>query len=102
LLGKPGQCSVDLLITQNMRVGARNGRINNYSRTTIASKEVMREVKILQKHMNRLGFSSGVEDGILGPITDGAIKRMQKFLGTYQDGLVGPMTRSLINNSCGK
>jgi hypothetical protein len=102
LLGKPGQCSVDLLITQNMRVGARNGRINNYSRTTIASKEVMREVKILQKHMNRLGFSSGVEDGILGPITDGAIKRMQKFLGTYQDGLVGPVTRSLINNSCGK
>lgn len=101
-LGKPGQCSVDLLITQNMRVGARNGRINNYSRTTIASKEVMREVKILQKHMNRLGFSSGAEDGILGPITDGAIKRMQKFLGTYQDGLVGPITRSLINNSCGK
>jgi peptidoglycan hydrolase-like protein with peptidoglycan-binding domain len=85
-----------------MRVGARNGRINNYSRTTIASKEVMREVKILQKHMNRLGFSSGAEDGILGPITDGAIKRMQKFLGTYQDGLVGPITRSLINNSCGK
>jgi hypothetical protein len=48
LLGKPGQCSVDLLITQNMRVGARNGRINNYSKLLSQSKEIMREVKILQ------------------------------------------------------
>jgi hypothetical protein len=101
-LGKPGQCSADLLITQDMRAGARNGRINNYSRTTITNKEVMREVKILQTHMNRLGFNSGQIDGILGPVTDGAIKRMQKFLGTYQDGRVGPITRSLINNSCGE
>jgi peptidoglycan hydrolase-like protein with peptidoglycan-binding domain len=85
-----------------MRAGARNGRINNYSKTTLAKKEVVKEVKILQTHMNRLGFNSGPVDGILGPITDGAIKRMQKFLGTYQDGLVGPITRSLINNSCGK
>ena len=51
--------------------------------------------------MNRLGFSAGVVDGILGPITDGAIKRMQAFLGTTQDGYVGPVTRGLINNSCG-
>ena len=52
--------------------------------------------------MNRLGFNAGVVDGILGPITDGAIKRMQKFLGTDQDGYVGPKTRALINNSCGE
>jgi hypothetical protein len=101
-LGKPGLCSAELIITQDMRAGARNGRINNYSRTTIAKKEIAKEVKILQTHMNRLGFNSGPVDGILGPITDGAIKRMQKFLGTGQDGLVGPITRSLINNSCGK
>lgn len=101
-LGNPGQCSADMILTQNMRVGAHNGRINNYSRMTIANKEIMREVKILQTHMNRLGFNSGIIDGILGPVTDGAIKRMQKFLGTDQDGLVGPITRSLINNSCGK
>ncbi|MCD5390001.1 MAG: peptidoglycan-binding protein [Candidatus Pacebacteria bacterium] len=50
--------------------------------------------------MNRLGFNAGDIDGILGPITDGAIKRMQKFLGTDQDGLVGPLTRNLINSSC--
>lgn len=50
--------------------------------------------------MNRLGFASGEVDGILGSITDSAIKRMQKFLGTTQDGYVGPVTRGLINNSC--
>ena len=95
-LGKTGTCPAELIITQNMRSGARNGKYHTYT------KAVVKEVKILQKHMNRLGFASGLEDGILGPITDGAIKRMQKFLGTYQDGMVGPITRSLINNSCGE
>ena len=52
--------------------------------------------------MNRLGFRSGPEDGIFGPITEGAVKRMQAFLGTKQDGIVGPITRSLINHSCNK
>jgi peptidoglycan hydrolase-like protein with peptidoglycan-binding domain len=50
--------------------------------------------------MNRLGFNAGDVDGILGKNSDAAIKRMQKYLGTYQDGLVGPITRSLLNNSC--
>jgi peptidoglycan hydrolase-like protein with peptidoglycan-binding domain len=95
-LGKPGMCSADLILTQNLKAGARNGLYNSYT------KGIVKEVKILQTHMNRLGFNSGPVDGILGSITDGAIKRMQKFLGTYQDGLVGPVTRSLINNSCGK
>jgi peptidoglycan hydrolase-like protein with peptidoglycan-binding domain len=50
--------------------------------------------------MNRLGFNAGTVDGILGRNTDASIKRMQKYLGTYQDGLVGPITRGLLNNSC--
>ncbi|MGB0925506.1 MAG: hypothetical protein ACPGTS_02255, partial [Minisyncoccia bacterium] len=33
--------------------------------------------------------------------TKGAILRMQKFLGTKEDGFVGPLTRNLLNNSCG-
>ncbi|HIP33972.1 MAG TPA: peptidoglycan-binding protein [Bacteroidia bacterium] len=53
--------------------------------------------------MNRLGFNAGDVDGILGPITDGAIKRMQidlGFTGKLIDGYVGPLTRERINNSC--
>ena len=79
-----------------MKKGDRDGRYSVYNRG------VVKQVKLLQKHMNRLGFRSGPEDGIFGPITDGAVKRMQKFLGTKQDGIVGPITRSLINHSCQK
>lgn len=88
-------CPADQLLTQNLKSGARNGKYHPYT------KAIVKEVKILQAHMNRLGFNSGAVDGILGKVTDGAIKRMQKYLGTYQDGLVGPVTRGLINNSCG-
>jgi hypothetical protein len=91
----PALCPADQIINQNMRAGARNGKYHNYT------KAIVKEVKILQAHMNRLGFASGPEDGILGKKTDGAIKRMQKYLGTYQDGMVGPVTRNLINQSCG-
>jgi uncharacterized delta-60 repeat protein len=87
-------CSANMLLSQNMKAGARNGQYHSYTKTTV------NEVKVLQAHMNRLGFESGPVDGILGPITDGAIKRMQKYLGTRTDGLVGPITRSLINQSC--
>ncbi len=95
-LGKGEQCPSSQILNQNMKVGDRNGSFSSWENETIT------EVKILQAHMNRLGFASGKVDGILGPITDGAIKRMQAYLGTTQDGYVGPITRSLINNSCGK
>jgi murein L,D-transpeptidase YcbB/YkuD len=90
-----GTCAPNQILTQNLKAGARNGKYHAYT------KAVVTEVKILQAHMNRLGFKSGAEDGILGPITDGAIKRMQTFLGTKADGYVGPITRGLINKSCG-
>ncbi len=93
-LGAGKKCSTEQIITQNMQAGDRNGKYSSWQKGTIT------EVKKLQAHMNRLGFSAGAEDGILGPNTDEAIKRMQKFLGTYQDGKVGPLTRELINNSC--
>ena len=90
------QCAANQLLTQNLKAPSRNGIYNNYT------KGIVTEAKILQTHMNRLGFNAGPVDGILGPLSDGAIKRMQKYLGTLQDGKVGPITRGLINNSCGK
>lgn len=87
-------CSSDLILTQNLNKGARNGFSNKFT------GGVVKEAHILQKHLNRLGFNSGPEDGIIGPLTEGAIKRMQIFLNTKPDGDVGPMTRELINKSC--
>lgn len=88
-------CPANQILTQNLKSGARNGKYNTYT------KAIVTEAHVLQAHLNRLGFSSGKEDGILGRISDGAIKRMQTFLGTKADGFVGPITRGLINNSCG-
>ena len=79
-----------------MKRGDRNGKYSSYNHGTV------KEVKLLQAHMNRLGFRSGPEDGIFGSQTDAAVKRMQKYLGTFRDGIVGPITRSLINHSCSK
>jgi hypothetical protein len=89
------QCPADQLLTQDLRSGSRDGKYGKYT------KAVVTQAHILQAHLNRLGFNSGPTDGILGPLSDGAIKRMQTYLGTKADGYVGPITRNLINNSCG-
>jgi hypothetical protein len=93
-LGGGALCEPSKILTQNLTTGAKNGKYHFYTRGTV------NEAKILQEHMNRLGFNSGPNDGIIGPLTRGAIMRMQQFLGTKQDAYVGPITRSLINNSC--
>jgi hypothetical protein len=90
----PALCPVDQIITQNLRAPSRNGVYNSYT------GGIVLEIDILQTHLNRLGFNSGPVDGIAGPLTDGAIKRMQTFLGTTPDGFVGPITRALLNTSC--
>jgi hypothetical protein len=90
-----GQCPADQVLSQNLRSGSRNGRYHPYTKAIVA------EADRLQAHLNRLGFNSGPVDGILGPISDGAIKRMQTYLGTFADGYVGPITRGLLNKSCG-
>lgn len=87
-------CSVSQILTQNLKSGSRNGTYNSYT------KGIVKEAALLQAHLNRLGFSSGKEDGILGKISDGAIKRMQTSLNTKPDGYVGPNTRAVINASC--
>jgi len=88
-------CSLEQTLTQNLKAPSRNGQFNSYTGTTVT------QATILQAHLNRLGFNSGPEDGILGPLSDGAIKRMQTFLKTTPDGFVGPITRGLLNKSCG-
>ncbi len=88
-------CPSNQILTQNLRAPSRNGTFNSYT------KAIVTEAKILQAHLNRLGFNSGPEDGIIGPLTRGAITRMQTFLGTKPDGYVGPITRGLMNSSCG-
>lgn len=95
---KGEKCEKDLILSQNLKAPksgyVRNGKYHWYTKSTV------READILQKHLNRLGFNAGPVDGIIGPLTKGAILRLQKYLETTPDGYVGPITRKLLNNSC--
>jgi len=93
-LSESNTCSLEQTLTQNLKAPSRNGTYNSYT------NDIVTEAHILQAHLNQLGFNSGPEDGILGPISEGAIKDMQTFLGTDPDGYVGPLTRAFINESC--
>ena len=87
-------CPADTTMTQNIKAPSRNGVYHPYTRGIVT------DAKKLQMHLNRLGFNAGPEDGILGPLSIGAIQRMQTSLNTIPDGYVGPITRNLLNTSC--
>lgn len=55
------------------------------------------DVSQLQSILNNLGFDSGKVDGIFGPITDGAVKRLQSAYSLNPDGIVGPKTARVIS-----
>ena len=55
------------------------------------------DTKELQKFLNKREYNAGVEDGIFGSKTQGALKAFQKASGLTADGLVGPLTRSILN-----
>ncbi len=55
------------------------------------------EIKELQKFLNTAGYKSGLVDGKFGPITKGAVIRFQLANGLKGDGVVGPLTRAVLN-----
>ncbi len=48
------------------------------------------DVADLQRHLARLGFSSGRIDGVFGPETDSAVREFQRNIGIEADGTCGP------------
>jgi peptidoglycan hydrolase-like protein with peptidoglycan-binding domain len=50
-------------------------------------------VRGLQLRLRRLGFRPGPIDGLFGPITEGAVERLQIARSLPADGIVGPDTR---------
>ncbi len=78
----PGQVlgAVKFNFTQNMRAGV-----------------VGPEVLELQKLLNGLGFGPLVVDGKFGPKTKAAVVKFQLANGLVGDGIVGPLTRAMLN-----
>ena len=105
-----GQCPANLIVTQNLRQGARDGQYHSYTGGTVE------EVALVQQHINRIfaayfAQAAGPVDGIYGPLTEQGVVRLQETLQDEQgadlgpggtDGIVGPMTRDAINGSCGE
>ncbi|MEM6520501.1 MAG: peptidoglycan-binding protein [Cyanobacteria bacterium P01_C01_bin.70] len=55
-----------------------------------------REVMEVQSRLQRLGYDSGMEDGIFGWQTEQAVRRFQTEQGIAIDGIVGSQTRALL------
>ena len=103
-----GLCPEELRLIQNLRVSDRDGRFSTYQKGEVT------EVALLQSHINRIlkshyNEASGPVDGIFGKLTKRGVERLQIALNEVLnpakplviDGVVGPYTRSAINNSCG-
>ena len=56
------------------------------------------DVERLQVVLNELGISPGAADGIFGPLTAMAVRGFQIDAGITADGLVGPATRTALDD----
>ena len=54
------------------------------------------DVLALQKQLKEKGYYSGDLDGDFGPMTEAAVKAFQQANGLYVDGIVGPITRGVL------
>jgi len=103
-----GACPADLLVTDNLRLGAQDGQYDLYQ------GGVVTQVHILQMQINRILAASyndaaGPTDGVFGPLTKQGVERLQIALNQILnpnpllkvDGIVGPFTKAQMNNSCG-
>jgi len=49
-------------------------------------------VRAVQQYLLNLGFNPGPVDGVFGPRTEAAVKAFQRANGLWDDGIVGPIT----------
>ena len=62
-------------------------------------RTMVEELTDIQNQLNKCGFSVGDVDGISGQKTQKAIKAFQISKGISADGIVGPITRSILFNT---
>lgn len=55
----------------------------------------------VQFRLNAAGFGAGPVDGIMGPLTRGAVKNFQRSYGLRVDGIPGPITQAKLVAVCG-
>jgi peptidoglycan hydrolase-like protein with peptidoglycan-binding domain len=61
-----------------------------------AKSEGSPRVKVLQRRLRAVGARPGPADGRFGPLTERAVRRVQRRVGLPVDGVVGPRTRAAV------
>jgi hypothetical protein len=59
------------------------------------------EVSLLQQLLNKVGVYTGEITGYFGPATEQSVMTLQQQNNLSAVGIVGPMTRALLNNNLG-
>ena len=67
--------------------------------TTLKPGENGAQVKVLQRALASLGFSTGTVDGDYGPATEEAVKQFQRSAGLDVDGVVGSATLKALETA---
>ena len=57
------------------------------------------DVRALQRRLRQVGFAPGPVDGFFGPLTEGALRRLQAAAGLAADGVLGPATYKALRRA---
>ena len=65
---------------------------------TLQSGSSGAEVAELQKTLSYLGYFEGTATGYYGPLTEGAVRNLQRDFHLGVDGVTGPVTHKMVND----
>lgn len=91
---------LQLRISQLQNTSTPVGTSTYLHTTTLRLGSSGTQVKTLQECMNRLGYSTGVADGIYGKNTARGITSFQSSKGLVADGIIGPKTGPVFQAAC--
>ncbi len=85
--------------SQRMAVGEGEKLELNVEATALKFGDRGQTVKLLQTHLQKLGYYGSALDGIFGPLTEAGVRSFQQDQSLLVDGVVGPLTWQRLENS---
>jgi hypothetical protein len=79
-------------VNGNVAVAGSRGGLPRLTRPHMRGSRIRR----LQRRLAVLGFGPIEVDGVFGPQTDAAVRRLQQVKGLTDDGVVGPQTQAAL------